>query len=59
MWDFFVHSLLAAEPPQWNAAAVAGATEAGSDLFGPSWESIRASFERPVPGDPPTAPPIR
>ena len=53
MWDFFVHNLLGAEPPQWNAAAVAGATEGGSDMFGPSWESIRQSFEKPVPGDKP------
>ena len=52
MWDFFVHNLLGAEPPQWNAAVNANASE-GEGLFGPSWESIRQSFERPVPGDPP------
>ena len=59
MWDFFVHNLHGTEPPVWNAAVNAGATEGGSELFGPSWESIRASFERPVPGDPPVVPPIR
>jgi dipeptidyl aminopeptidase/acylaminoacyl peptidase len=58
MWDFFVHNLLGSEPPVWNAAVNAGTTEGGSELFGPSWESIRASFERPVPGDP-VIPPIR
>ena len=48
MWDFFVHSLLGAEPPQWNATATAGASEGGDyeSLFGPGWETIRASFER-------------
>ena len=60
MWDFFVHNLLGAEPPLWNAAVTAGATEGERDgLFGPSWESIRALFERPVPGDPPVIPPSR
>jgi hypothetical protein len=48
MWDFFVHSLLGAEPPQWNATA--NANDGGSGgyeaLFGPSWETIRAGFER-------------
>jgi len=49
MWDFFVHNLLGAEPPQWNATSVAGdPDDAGGyeALFGPSWETIRASFER-------------
>jgi dipeptidyl aminopeptidase/acylaminoacyl peptidase len=55
MWDFFVHNLLGAEPPRWNTPVNAGATEGSGDLFGPGWESIRAGFERPVPGDPPPA----
>ena len=59
MWDFFVHNLLGAEPPVWNAAVNANASEGGADLYGPSWESIRALFERPVPGDPPAIPPTR
>jgi hypothetical protein len=59
MWDFFVHNLLGAEPPQWNVSAVAGASEGGSDLFGPSWESIRQSFELPLPNDKPVVPPRR
>ncbi|HEX6944332.1 MAG TPA: prolyl oligopeptidase family serine peptidase [Gemmatimonadaceae bacterium] len=59
MWDFFVHNLLGAEPPLWNAAVNASATEGGSDLFGPSWESIRATFDWPVPGDRPTLPSMR
>jgi hypothetical protein len=46
------------EPPQWNANVNANASE-GDDLFGPSWESIRRSFEQPVPGDPPTILPPR
>lgn len=49
MWDFFVHSLLGAEPPQWNATATAGASEGSGGyeaLFGPSWETIRSGFER-------------
>lgn len=51
MWDFFVHNLLGVEPPHWNAnTATAGAQggneEGWASLFGPSWESIRASFER-------------
>lgn len=49
MWDFFVHNLLGVEPPQWNATAVAGDSDSDGGyeaLFGPSWESIRASFER-------------
>src|SRR5688572_25214005 len=59
MWDFFVHNLHGTEPPVWNAVVNAGTTEGGSELFGPSWESIRAGFERPVPGDPPVIPPTR
>jgi hypothetical protein len=59
MWDFFVHNLLGAEPPLWNAAVNANASEGGSDLFGPGWESIRATFGWPVPGDPPFVPPTR
>jgi dipeptidyl aminopeptidase/acylaminoacyl peptidase len=48
MWDFFVHGLLGAEPPQWNAAANAddGGSGGYESLFGPSWETIRAGFER-------------
>ena len=48
MWDFFVHNLLGAEPPHWNGAVVAGASgsDAASALFGPSWESIRATWDR-------------
>lgn len=48
MWDFFVHSLLGVEPPQWNASATAGASEGGGYevLFGPSWETVKAGFER-------------
>jgi dipeptidyl aminopeptidase/acylaminoacyl peptidase len=49
MWDFFVHNLMGAEPPQWNASVNAGATEGGESTFGPSWESIRKSFERMPP----------
>ena len=55
MWDFFVHNLLGAEPPRWNTPVNAGATEGSGDPFGPGWESIRAGFDRPVPGDPPPA----
>lgn len=56
MWDFFVHNLLGAEPPQWNAA-VSADTEGDDGLFGPSWESIRAGFERPASiGEPPFTP---
>ena len=59
MWDFFVHNLLGAEPPQWNANVNADASE-GDDLFGPSWESIRAGFERPASiGEAPGIPPHR
>ena len=59
MWDFFVHNLLGVEPPQWNAAVNANASE-GSGLFGPDWESIRQSFERPVPdNNPPPLVPSR
>ena len=59
MWDFFVHNLLGAEPPQWNSAVNANASEGSSDLFGPSWESIRLGFE-PVPStEPPIRPPSR
>jgi dipeptidyl aminopeptidase/acylaminoacyl peptidase len=53
MWDFFVHNLHGTEPPVWNAVVNAGTTEGESELFGPSWESIRQSFEKPVPGNPP------
>jgi hypothetical protein len=49
MWDFFVHNLLGAEPPQWNGLINAGATEGSDDVFGPSWESIRLGFERTPP----------
>ncbi len=60
MWDFFVHNLLGTEPPQWNAAVTAGTTEGDDSLFGPSWESIRAGFERPAwIGEPPFIPPQR
>jgi dipeptidyl aminopeptidase/acylaminoacyl peptidase len=61
MWDFFVHNLSGAEPPRWNAAVNANASEGGEGLFGPSWESIRAGFERPATaGDlPPIVPPRR
>ena len=46
MWDFFIHNLLGAEPPQWNATVNANASEGSDELFGPSWETIRAGFER-------------
>jgi hypothetical protein len=59
LFDYFVHNLLGAEPPQWNAAVNANASERGSDLFGPGWESIRRSFEPPVPGDSTITPPPR
>jgi dipeptidyl aminopeptidase/acylaminoacyl peptidase len=49
MWDFFVHNLLGAEPPQWNAPVTAGANEGSDGMFGPSWESIRLGFERNPP----------
>ena len=59
MWDFFVHNLLGVEPPQWNAAVNANASE-GSGLFGPDWESIRQTFEQPVPdNNPPPLVPSR
>jgi dipeptidyl aminopeptidase/acylaminoacyl peptidase len=53
MWDFFVHSLMGQEPPQWNAPVNANASEGFDGLFGPSWESIRQSFERSMSGVPP------
>ena len=49
LWDFFVHNLLGVETPRWNtlpngmrnAADGSGAgTGDGSDMFGPSWESV-------------------
>jgi dipeptidyl aminopeptidase/acylaminoacyl peptidase len=60
MWDFFVHNLHGTEPPQWNASVNANASEGEEGLFGPSWESIRLGFERPLPNDnPPAVPPRR
>lgn len=49
MWDFFVHNLAGIEPPHWNgtvATAGAGSNDDWASLFGPSWETIRAGFER-------------
>jgi dipeptidyl aminopeptidase/acylaminoacyl peptidase len=53
LWDFFVHNLLHVETPHWNtlangmrnaadgAGAGAGAgQQGGSDMFGPSWDSV-------------------
>ena len=60
MWDFFVHNLLGTEPPQWNAAVNANTSEGSEGFFGPSWESIRLGFERPLPDNsPPMVPPRR
>jgi hypothetical protein len=50
MWDFFVHNLLGAEPPQWNARDCR-CDGGGEGLFGPSWETIRLGFERTGPPD--------
>jgi dipeptidyl aminopeptidase/acylaminoacyl peptidase len=50
LWDFFVHNLLGAEPPQWNSLPVAGvagegdSSSDGSGLWGPTWESIWAKW---------------
>ncbi|HSA56904.1 MAG TPA: prolyl oligopeptidase family serine peptidase [Gemmatimonadaceae bacterium] len=51
MWDFFVQHLLGMSPPHWNAmpAAARAVDDDGSDAasaFGPSWEAVRATFER-------------
>ncbi|HEX7122919.1 MAG TPA: DPP IV N-terminal domain-containing protein [Gemmatimonadaceae bacterium] len=50
MWDFFVQHLLGARPPNWNAmpstADVNEGGESASAAFGPSWDSIRRTFER-------------
>ncbi len=51
LWDFFVHNLLHVETPSWNtmpngmrnAADGAGAGN-GSDMFGPSWESVQQAW---------------
>jgi dipeptidyl aminopeptidase/acylaminoacyl peptidase len=51
LWDFFVHNLLHVETPSWNtlpngmrnAADGAGAAN-GSDMFGPSWESVQQAW---------------
>ena len=57
LWDFFVHNLLHVETPNWNtlpngmrnAADGAGAgtgtgQQGGSDMFGPSWESVQQAW---------------
>ena len=53
LWDFFVHNLLGVETPHWNtlpngmrnAADGAGTgDDLGAGMFGPSWESIRESW---------------
>ena len=58
LWDFFVHNLLGAEPPHWNTLpnGMRNGVEAdgpgnggGSDMFGPSWESVRAGWNAPHP----------
>ena len=54
MWDFFVQHLLGVAPPNWNAMpaaarAVDGDGRDAASAFGPSWESIRASFESRMP----------
>jgi dipeptidyl aminopeptidase/acylaminoacyl peptidase len=46
LYDFFVHNLLGVEPPAWNTGPSlrsAGGDD-GSELFGPGWESVRASW---------------
>ncbi|HXD23402.1 MAG TPA: DPP IV N-terminal domain-containing protein [Gemmatimonadaceae bacterium] len=57
LWDYFVHNLLHVEPPNWNvlpngmrnAADGAGAGTGASDMFGPSWESVRAGWDAGAP----------
>ena len=53
LWDFFVHNLLHVETPSWNTmpngmrnAADGAGTGAGngSDMFGPSWESVQQAW---------------
>jgi dipeptidyl aminopeptidase/acylaminoacyl peptidase len=52
LWDFFVHNLLGVETPHWNTmangmrSAADGNDDAGggSDMFGPSWESVREGW---------------
>ncbi len=55
LWDFFVHNLLGVEAPRWNTlpngmrnAADGGGTGNGlgelGGMFGPSWESVRESW---------------
>ena len=53
LWDFFVHNLLHVETPSWNTmpngmrnAADGAGTGAGngSDMFGPSWESVQQGW---------------
>ncbi len=58
LWDFFVHNLLGVETPRWNtlpngmrnAADGAGTGgDLGAGMFGPSWESIRESWNAARP----------
>jgi dipeptidyl aminopeptidase/acylaminoacyl peptidase len=57
LWDFFVHNLLGVETPRWNtlpngmrnaadgsAGGNGAASGVGTDMFGPSWESIREGW---------------
>ncbi len=53
LWDFFVHNLWHVETPNWNTlpngmrnAADGAGTGAGmgSDMFGPSWESVQQAW---------------
>ena len=52
LWDFFVHNLLNMETPHWNtlpngmrnAADGAGTGDELGGMFGPSWDSIRESW---------------
>ena len=49
LWDFFVHNLLGVETPHWNTMAngmrnAGDGSDGASDMFGPSWESVREGW---------------
>ena len=55
LWDFFVHNLLGAEPPNWNAmpatTRVGSAVKSGSAFAGlfdqaPSWDDVLAAWKQ-------------